>query len=133
MWGEGVEAASPDVLRERLRTPDGFSVSLWSDDLSNARFLRFTPAGDLLVSEPRRGRVTLSSATATAMAGPTAVTSCSTTSTARTGSTFTMAGSSRRTREPPRGRAPAPVRRQRTACRYRPGDTPTTRAKCRVR
>jgi glucose/arabinose dehydrogenase len=59
MWGEGVEAASPDVLRERLRTPDGFSVSLWADDLSNARFLRFTPAGDLLVSEPRRGRVTL--------------------------------------------------------------------------
>jgi hypothetical protein len=34
VWGGGVEAASPQVLRERLKTPDGFSVSLWADDLS---------------------------------------------------------------------------------------------------
>jgi glucose/arabinose dehydrogenase len=59
IWGGGVEAASPQMMRERLKTPDGFSVSLWADDLPNARFLRFTPAGDLLVSQPREGQVTL--------------------------------------------------------------------------
>lgn len=59
MWGGGIEAATPEVLRQRLRTPEGFSVALWADDLPNARFLRFTPAGDLLVSQPREGKVTL--------------------------------------------------------------------------
>ncbi len=59
LWGGGIEAATPAVLRQRLRTPDGFAAGLWADDLSNARFLRFTPAGDLLVSQPRLGRVTL--------------------------------------------------------------------------
>ncbi len=59
VWGGGIAAATPEVLRERLRTADGFTVNLWADDLPNARFLRFTPAGDLLVSQPRHGRVTL--------------------------------------------------------------------------
>ena len=59
IWGGGIGAASPDVLRKRLKTPDGFTARLWASDLPNARFLRFTPAGDLLVSQPRQGRVTL--------------------------------------------------------------------------
>jgi glucose/arabinose dehydrogenase len=59
IWGGGVQAATPETLRERLRAPDGFTASLWASDLPNARFLRFTPDGDLLVSQPRLGQVTL--------------------------------------------------------------------------
>ena len=59
IWGGGVPVASADVLHERLKTPAGFTVGTWASDLPNARFLRFTPAGDLLVSQPREGQVTL--------------------------------------------------------------------------
>jgi glucose/arabinose dehydrogenase len=59
IWGGGVPVASPEVLRRRLKMPDGFSAQTWASDLPNARFLRFTPAGDLLVSQPRQGQVTL--------------------------------------------------------------------------
>jgi glucose/arabinose dehydrogenase len=55
-WGRG----APDAReRERLRAPDGFSVSLFADGLDHARWLLVTPAGDLLVSQPRLGGVTL--------------------------------------------------------------------------
>jgi glucose/arabinose dehydrogenase len=59
IWGTGVAAASPELLRERLHTPPGFSVALHADDLAGARFLRFTSAGDLLLSQPRIGRIAL--------------------------------------------------------------------------
>src|SRR5215470_15642859 len=59
IWGGGVPVASADVLQERLKTPDGFTVRMWASDLPNARFMCFTPAGDLLVSQPRQGQVTL--------------------------------------------------------------------------
>jgi hypothetical protein len=59
IWGGGVPVASPGVLRRRLKMPDGFSAQTWASDLPNARFLRFTPACDLLVSQPRQGQVTL--------------------------------------------------------------------------
>jgi glucose/arabinose dehydrogenase len=39
--------------------PEGFSVSVYAQGIKNARLLRFTPTGDLLVSQPRRGSVTL--------------------------------------------------------------------------
>ena len=57
LLGRGVEAASEGELRERLVVPDGFVVSLYASGLPNARMLRFTPTGDLLVSTPRSGRV----------------------------------------------------------------------------
>jgi glucose/arabinose dehydrogenase len=41
------------------KAPDGFSVALFADGIRNARFMRFTPAGDLLVSSPREGAVFL--------------------------------------------------------------------------
>lgn len=52
---------SPDVqiLSERLRLPEGFRLSVYASDLPNARSLRFTEAGDLLVSLPRSGRIVL--------------------------------------------------------------------------
>ena len=59
IWGGGVPVASADVLQERLKTPEGFTVRTWASDLPNARFMCFTPAGDLLISQPRQGQVTL--------------------------------------------------------------------------
>ena len=59
IWGAGVDAAPPDVLRDRLKTPPGFSVTLYAANLDNVRFLRFTSNGDLLASQPRAGRITL--------------------------------------------------------------------------
>ena len=54
-------AVSPDArtLGARIRVPEGFSISVWAEGVVNARFLRFTDAGDLLVSVPRKGQVAL--------------------------------------------------------------------------
>jgi glucose/arabinose dehydrogenase len=43
----------------RLAVPDGFAVDEYASGIENARFLRFTPMGDLLVSAPRQGKVFL--------------------------------------------------------------------------
>jgi glucose/arabinose dehydrogenase len=59
LLGRGVDAPSDEALRTQLATPDGFSVSLFAEGIPNARFLRFAPGGDLLVSTPRSGRVVL--------------------------------------------------------------------------
>ena len=42
-----------------LRVPPGFSVATFAEGIPNARMLRFTEAGDLLVSAPREGTVFL--------------------------------------------------------------------------
>jgi len=59
LFGRGIEAPPDAILAERLHVPDGFSVGRFAVDVPNARFLRFTPAGDLLVSQPRRGTILL--------------------------------------------------------------------------
>src|SRR5262249_8839482 len=59
LWGRGVPAPPPEDFGTRIRAPEGFSVGLFADAIPNARVLRFTAAGDLLVSEPREGRVLL--------------------------------------------------------------------------
>ena len=59
LLGRGVDAQSDDALRARLVVPDGFSVSLYAAGLPNARMLRFTDRGDLLLSTPRSGKVWL--------------------------------------------------------------------------
>jgi glucose/arabinose dehydrogenase len=55
----GAEPPPQSELEKRLKLPDGFSVGLFADGLRNARFMRFTSAGDLLVSSPREGKVFL--------------------------------------------------------------------------
>ncbi|MEE9278840.1 MAG: PQQ-dependent sugar dehydrogenase [Myxococcota bacterium] len=55
----GAPVPTSDVMRSRLVVPDGFSLGQYASGLRNARFLRFTPAGDLLVSQPREGQVAL--------------------------------------------------------------------------
>jgi len=54
----GPEANEGDV-RQRYKVPDGFTLQLYASDLPRARFLRFTPAGDLLVSRPHAGDILL--------------------------------------------------------------------------
>ena len=46
-------------LEKRMKLPPGFELGVFADGLSNARFMRFTSAGDLLVSSPREGTVYL--------------------------------------------------------------------------
>jgi glucose/arabinose dehydrogenase len=55
----GAAPPAKSDLEKRLKLPDGFAITLFADGISNARFLRFTPAGDLLVSSPREGTVFL--------------------------------------------------------------------------
>jgi glucose/arabinose dehydrogenase len=57
-FGMGIAPDAGHVL-SRLRAADGLSVGRFADGLDGARFLRFTAAGDLLVSQPRAGVVTL--------------------------------------------------------------------------
>lgn len=46
-------------VRERLRVPEGFTIGTYASGIPNARLLRFTSNGDLLVSSPREGTVFL--------------------------------------------------------------------------
>lgn len=50
---------SPEQVDRRLVAPDGYGVSLFATDIPDARGLRVTSAGDVLVSTPRDGRVVL--------------------------------------------------------------------------
>ncbi|MGH0034269.1 MAG: PQQ-dependent sugar dehydrogenase [Myxococcota bacterium] len=59
LFGRGGGTPSEDSVQSRLRVPDGFALSVWAEGVDGARFLRFTPRGDLLVSQPRRSRVVL--------------------------------------------------------------------------
>ncbi|WP_237055541.1 PQQ-dependent sugar dehydrogenase [Microbulbifer sediminum] len=47
------------VVKHQLRVAEGYRVDLFADDLPNARWLAVTRRGDLLVSQPMRGQVSL--------------------------------------------------------------------------
>ncbi len=55
----GVDPKPASELLERIRVPDGFEIGVWADGIEDARFMRFTSTGDLLISSPRRGTVYL--------------------------------------------------------------------------
>ncbi len=57
--GRGGDAPSPALVAARLRAPPGFAVATWASGVAGARMLAVTAAGDVLVSQPRSGRVTL--------------------------------------------------------------------------
>ncbi len=59
LFGRGVEAPAASLLGTRIRAPQGFSVGLFAEGIPNARGLHPTPTGDLLVSQPRSGRLWL--------------------------------------------------------------------------
>ncbi|MEO5761930.1 MAG: sorbosone dehydrogenase family protein, partial [Vicinamibacteria bacterium] len=50
---------APDGSVDRLQLPAGFTITRFATGLSNARFLRVTSVGDVIVSQPREGRITL--------------------------------------------------------------------------
>ena len=53
----GVEAPGVGTIGDRISLREGFSASLYAEDLAGARTLLFAPNGDLLVSRPRSGEV----------------------------------------------------------------------------
>jgi len=55
----GAQPPEQTAFAKRMRLPPGFEINVFADGISNARFLRFTPTGDLLVSSPREGTVFL--------------------------------------------------------------------------
>ncbi|MEM9176305.1 MAG: PQQ-dependent sugar dehydrogenase [Myxococcota bacterium] len=57
MTGRGIEAPSEEVLRNRYQAAAGYTVELFAEDIQTARFMRFSPGGALLVSQPRQGRI----------------------------------------------------------------------------
>jgi glucose/arabinose dehydrogenase len=57
--GSGADAPSQATLDARIRVPGGFAIGLFATGIRNARVLRVTEAGDLLVSAPRSGAVVL--------------------------------------------------------------------------
>ena len=59
LFGRGIATPAESTLATRLHAPEGLSVGLFAHDLQNPRMLRFTDAGDLLVSSPRTGRILL--------------------------------------------------------------------------
>ena len=59
LFGRGIEPPPTAELQERLSVPEGFRFTRFAEGLPNVRFLRFTPAGDLLASQPRSGRIVL--------------------------------------------------------------------------
>lgn len=59
MAGFGGPEATQSTVEQRYQVPDGFSLELYANDVPRARFLRFTAAGDLLVSRPHNGDIML--------------------------------------------------------------------------
>ena len=59
LFQRGVEAPAAATVSQQIHVPKGFSIGLFATGLANARFLRPTPSGDLLVSVPRAGKIHL--------------------------------------------------------------------------
>ena len=59
LFGIGIDAPGEALVAGRLKGPAGARVVRFAEGVRNARFLRFTTAGDLLVSQPREGAVLL--------------------------------------------------------------------------
>jgi len=59
LFGGAGETPEPGDL-DRFRLPEGFSIGVYAEGIApTARFLRFSEAGDLLVSTPRSGAIVL--------------------------------------------------------------------------
>lgn len=56
--GGDANAATP-ASPENLHVPPGFSLTRFATGLPNARFMRVTRRGDVIISQPREGKVTL--------------------------------------------------------------------------
>jgi glucose/arabinose dehydrogenase len=59
MLGRGVPTPDAETVQGRFRVAPGYRLELFAQDLPNARVMRFSPGGELIVSQPRDGRLTL--------------------------------------------------------------------------
>jgi glucose/arabinose dehydrogenase len=59
MTGMEGPPATASSVKQRFQLPPGFHLELYAADLPKARFLRFTPGGDLLLSRPHSGDIML--------------------------------------------------------------------------
>ena len=57
LLGSGIDAPADSVVESRFKVPDGYRVELFAEGVSQARVLRFSPNGSLLVSQPREGQI----------------------------------------------------------------------------
>jgi glucose/arabinose dehydrogenase len=57
LLGRGIESPDETVVQSRFVLPDGYSVEIFAEGIENARVMRLSPGGDLLVSQPKLGRV----------------------------------------------------------------------------
>jgi glucose/arabinose dehydrogenase len=57
--GELGEPLAVPSLQERIQLPEGFSIDYYAQGIRKARFMRFMPNGDLLVSSPDEGAIFL--------------------------------------------------------------------------
>jgi glucose/arabinose dehydrogenase len=55
--GRSIGAPTPATVQNQLHVPPGFKLDLFASDLSGARMLQVTPAGDVIVSLPRTGEI----------------------------------------------------------------------------
>ncbi|MFO0690515.1 MAG: PQQ-dependent sugar dehydrogenase [Myxococcota bacterium] len=55
--GRSVDSPTPETVGRRFVVAPGYRVELFADGIQNARFLRFSPQGTLVVSQPRLGRL----------------------------------------------------------------------------
>lgn len=58
MFGVGSPTNTPKTVHT-LTTPPGYNISIFADHIPNARLLKITPTGALLVSSPSKGTVYL--------------------------------------------------------------------------
>ncbi len=57
LLGRGIDSPDETLVRSRFQVPDGYTVEIFAEGIENARMMRFSPGGDLLVSQPKLGRV----------------------------------------------------------------------------
>ncbi|MBU3672964.1 MAG: sorbosone dehydrogenase family protein [Sinobacteraceae bacterium] len=56
---EGGETPSAELVARQLRVPEGFRIGVWAEDLPSARLMAGTATGDVLLTQPRGGRLLL--------------------------------------------------------------------------
>lgn len=59
LWGADADAPDTATIDDRMQAPEGFEVSIWTENARGARALRLTPAGDMLVSSPVQNSILL--------------------------------------------------------------------------
>ncbi|MCA0899490.1 PQQ-dependent sugar dehydrogenase [Microbulbifer agarilyticus] len=59
-WGQMFGVSTDEkTVQHQIKVADGFQVTLFNDNVPNARFMAVTRNGDLLVSQPKLGQVSL--------------------------------------------------------------------------